>query len=158
MPLTWSLSVPTYRRPVVLKECVGCALAQTRPPHEIVIIDASDDWDASKEEISRLLDDSRMAVRLVYEKAVVASSAAQRNQAMAASTSDVVFLIDDDSLMYPDCAEVVMDIYERDVSRRVLAVAAAAAMVAGDDRYADVVVVGEFPVLPPPLGASVDLD
>jgi len=113
MPLSWSLVVATYNRPDVLAVCIDLALKQTRPTSEIVVIDASADWTTSRDRIVRSMK-SRGDVRVVYEKARAPSLAVQRNQGLAHATSDIVFLLDDDSLMFPDCAERVMAVYEAD--------------------------------------------
>jgi glycosyltransferase involved in cell wall biosynthesis len=44
----------------------------------------------------------------VYNSAEHRSSTLQRNQGLQLATADVVFLLDDDSLMYPTCAEEIM--------------------------------------------------
>jgi glycosyltransferase involved in cell wall biosynthesis len=61
-------------------------------------------------------------IRWRYVPAERLSSAAQRNQAIELATADVLFRIDDDSLMAPDCAEQVMAIYEADPGKQVAGV------------------------------------
>jgi hypothetical protein len=63
-------------------------------------------------------------IRWRYERARARGLPSQRNQAIALATCDVLFLIDDDSFMYQDCAHEVMKIYEADVRRCVAGVAA----------------------------------
>ena len=58
-------------------------------------------------------------IRWTYVAAARRSSASQRNQGVRLSTADILFLIDDDSLMYPDCAEQIMRIYEADKDKAV---------------------------------------
>lgn len=113
--LTWALVVATYKRAHVLPRCVRLACAQTRPPIEIVIVDASPEWEATRATIEAAVHESGRGVRLDYAPAERPSSTAQRNQGVRRSTADVLFLIDDDSLMYPDCAEEVMRVYDADV-------------------------------------------
>lgn len=121
--LTWALCVSTINRLEVLGLCVGQALAQTRPPAEIVIVDASRDWSRNRDEIAALVA-LRPEIRFVYERAPMRSLPAQRNAAIARATADVLFLIDDDSLMHPDCAEIVMGHYERDAACALAAIGA----------------------------------
>lgn len=114
--------VCTYNRPDMLLRCVRLTLTQTRPPLEIVIVDASDGWESSVKAVTDLVATASPTVRLVYERAVVRSTTHQRNQALAHVTADIVFAIDDDSLMTPDCAAGVLDVYERDVAGRIAGV------------------------------------
>lgn len=120
--LHWGLCVATLNRIEPLEACVRCALAQTRPPQEIVIVDASVKWQAHHERIRTLT--AEVGVPLTYLPAARKSLTVQRNQAVAASQADICFLIDDDSFMHPDCAEEIMRIYEHDVSKSILSVAA----------------------------------
>lgn len=111
--LSWGLCVATYNRVDVLCRCVELALAQTVPPAEIVIVDAGDDWQANRQRMETLLTGG-VSPRLAYLQAERRSAAAQRNQAIRASRADIVFLIDDDSLMAPDCAAEILSLYAAD--------------------------------------------
>jgi GT2 family glycosyltransferase len=105
----------------VLLNCVRLAVEQTRAPAEIAICDASEDWETSRDMVADLIP---TGMNLHYLPAARRSSAVQRNQTIAAVSSDVVFLLDDDSLMYPDCAERIMRVYEADAEGRVAGVSA----------------------------------
>ena len=87
------------------------ALRQTRPPIEIVVVDGSPNWQEGRERAEAVVKD---ACPLRFEPADRISSASQRNQAIRLAAGDVVFALDDDSLMYLDCAEEVMKVYEAD--------------------------------------------
>lgn len=121
--LDWGLCVCTLNRPEALQECVRHVLAQDRPPAEVIIVDAAEDWKKNKETVSGLLA-SRPEIRLVYLKAVRRSLATQRNQGIEVAQADVLFMIDDDSWMYPDCAAHIMAVYEADPDKGIAAVAA----------------------------------
>ena len=113
MVLTWALVIATKDRIAPLAHSVRFALTQSRPPIEVIIVDASTDWAAHKVEITGILAEYP-AIRLTYLQAARPSSAVQRNQGIAKATADVLFLIDDDSFLFPDAAEQVMQIYEAD--------------------------------------------
>lgn len=117
--ISWSLVIPTYMRDHILPRCIKLAIAQSCPPKEIVIIDASPNWEDTKATIEKLME-SVPGIPLIYEKAIVASSCAQRNQGIKRASGDILFLIDDDSLMYKDCAERIMEVYAADVDQKVL--------------------------------------
>lgn len=120
-PLSWGLCVATLNRVDALETCVRCALSQTRPPSEIVVVDASDDWDAHRDRIAAVVADSGLP--LTYLQAERRSITAQRNQGLAAATADILFMIDDDSYLFPDCAEKIMAGYEADADGAIAAIA-----------------------------------
>lgn len=122
VPLNWGLVIITYNRPRVLALTVKLALEQTRPPSEVVIIDASDDWDDTRRMVEETVQELRDGIRWVYEPAEVRSTTHQRNQGVARAQADVLFLIDDDSWMFPDCAEKVMAVYEDPDHERILGI------------------------------------
>lgn len=112
--LSWGLVIATYHREKVLPICIKLAVEQTRRPIEVVIVDASDYWETTRDTIMRDIASQHPDIRWVYRVAEQRSLTVQRNQAIRLATSDVVFLFDDDSLMYPTCAEEVMRVYEAD--------------------------------------------
>lgn len=118
----YSLAIATYNRADTLLTCLKLAVTQSRPPSEIVIVDSSDDWARTKQraldEIGPLAPD----VRWRYEQAKTRSSATQRNEAIQLASTGVLFMIDDDSFMYPECAARVMAIYDADTAERVVGV------------------------------------
>ena len=122
-PLTWALCTPTLNRIDVLLLALGCALAQTRAPSEIVIVDAGDNWQENRARVEQLLA-AHPAVRLVYQHSPVRSITQQRNQATRATSADILFCLDDDTLMFPDCAETILRIYESDTAGAIAGVTA----------------------------------
>ncbi len=112
--LTWALVIATYKRAHVLSRCLRLAAQQTRPPAEIIVVDASPDWAKTRDLVMHSIASHHPGIRWEYVAAQRASSAAQRNQGVQMADADIVFLIDDDSLMYPDCAEEIMKVYEAD--------------------------------------------
>lgn len=129
--LTWALCVSTYNRIDILDLCVRHALQSTRLPSEIVIVDASADWEGNRAKIAPLAEAA--SVPLTYLPAPKKSLPAQRNHGIKAATADILFLIDDDALLYPDCAEAIMKLYEADRDRRIAAISANDAPMPQDD-------------------------
>ena len=121
-PLTWALVVCTYQRDELLPRCLRLGAGQTRPPQEVVVVDASPGWEKTRERVLREVAPQFGGISWQYVKAERRSSASQRNQGIRLATADVVFLIDDDSLMYPDCAAEIMRVYEADRSGSVVGV------------------------------------
>jgi GT2 family glycosyltransferase len=120
--LSWSMVVATYRREKILPMALNFAVRQTRPPKEIVVVDASENWEATRELILSTIAAEHPEIRWVYVEAEHRSSTLQRNQGVLVATSDILFLIDDDAMMYPDCAERIMEVYEADGDHKVMGV------------------------------------
>ena len=135
-PLTWALVVVTYMREDVLPRCLRLGAAQTRPPLEIIVVDSSPEWESTRERVLREMAPLWPGVQWHYLKAERRSIASQRNQGVHAASADVVFLFDDDSLMYPDCAAEIMRVYDADTGRSVVGVNATNVAVPPDASYA----------------------
>jgi glycosyltransferase involved in cell wall biosynthesis len=120
----YSLVIATYNRADTLLTCLRLATEQTRPPNEIVIIDASDDWYHTRQRALDEVAPRLPGTRILYQQASVRSSATQRNEAITLATTDVLFMIDDDSFMYPECAERIMAVYDADRDEHVVGVGA----------------------------------
>ena len=118
--LTWSLAMATYERRDVLEDCIECVLNQTALPSDIVIVDGSADWIGSKKQLEKKFP-RLLSLEYTYVPAEVKSAASQRNQAAALCRGDVLFFIDDDTMMYPDCAQNIMDIYRSDLKKNIVA-------------------------------------
>lgn len=120
--LTWSHCIPTLNRIDVLERAVALSLRQTRPPAEIVIVDAGDNVPDNHDRIRVVLASSPMPeTRLTYIASPVRSITVQRNLAIDVAIGDVLFLFDDDTLMFSDCAETLLRVYESDADERIAA-------------------------------------
>jgi glycosyltransferase involved in cell wall biosynthesis len=120
--LDWGLVIATYKREAILPRCLRLAAQQTVPPKEIIVVDASPDWEKTRTKIMQELAAKYPTIDWKYVQAKRASSATQRNQGVDLATADILFLIDDDSLMYPDCAQEVMHIYAHDTTHKVIGI------------------------------------
>ena len=96
----YSLVIPTLGRRPTLRACLDSVARQTRPPAEVIV--------ALPPEV-QVPTDPR--ARIVH--APVASTSAQRNAGARAAISPVVFFVDDDIELEPDCAEELMAVWER---------------------------------------------
>jgi len=123
--LSWGLVVATYQREKILPQCISLATQQTRKPDEIIIVDASDNWNETRTHIMTAIAAAHPDIRWIYVPAHQRGLPHQRNQGIDLATADILFLLDDDSLMTPTCAEEIMQVYEADEARRVMGVQAA---------------------------------
>lgn len=121
--LNWALVIATLDRIDILCEAVQLALGQTRPPAEVIIVDASVNLEEARQRVKAVLE-RFPDVRLEHVAAQEKSLTVQRNQGAALARADILFMIDDDSLMYPDCAEAIMRVYEVDPHQEIAGVQA----------------------------------
>jgi glycosyltransferase involved in cell wall biosynthesis len=119
--LAWSLVVCTFKREKILPRCVRCALASTRRPSEVIIVDASPYWQTTRDAVLGEFEAANPDVNFVYVAARRASLTAQRNQGLEMTTGDVAFMLDDDSLLFPDTAERIMAVYDADTEKEIVA-------------------------------------
>lgn len=154
-PLHWALVMATYNRYHILRRCVRLALDQSRPPSEIIIVDASDGWVESRDALLQEFGERLSGLRFEYYPARVRSLTHQRNQALEYPTSDIVFMVDDDSLMFPDCAEEIMRVYEKDPDGSIAGVCANLADHAPDEPGAGLPAGGEGAASKPSIMSRV---
>lgn len=117
--LSYSVVIATFERPAELRRTLESLAAQTRRPDRAIIIDASRDERA--ETIAREFG-GRLPIR--YERAVVASSARQRNQGAADVATPLIAFLDDDVELAPDCFEKLCGVFESDAASETGGVAA----------------------------------
>ena len=117
--LTWALVIATYQRAHILPRCLRLAVQQTRLPMGNHRRRFQPELEETRDAIKAKLIVRYPKIRWMYVAAEKKSSASQRNQGVRLSTADILFLIDDDLLMYPDCAEQIMRIYEADKDKAV---------------------------------------
>jgi GT2 family glycosyltransferase len=119
---TWSHCIPTLNRIDILEQAVRLSLLQTCPPKEIIIIDAGDKVDQNRARIEAVFaaHDGPKPV-LDYLPSPAKSLTIQRNIAGQRATGDILFFFDDDTLMFPDCAEAILKAYAADDRQQIAA-------------------------------------
>lgn len=120
--LTWGLLICTYKREQVLRRAVKLALEQSRPPAEVIIVDTSPDWQDARQRFVDEIVPQLGDIPWEYKTSPRNALPYKRNIAIDSSKCDVVFMIDDDSLLFPGAAEAVMQVYEADVRGEVAGV------------------------------------
>ena len=119
---TWSHCIPTLNRIEILAEAVRLSLAQSLPPIEIIIVDASDQVEAHRAHIEDIFSAHKGPTPdLIYLASPVKSLTQQRNIAIERARGDILFLFDDDTLMFPNCAEAVIKTFAVDSDRKIAA-------------------------------------
>jgi GT2 family glycosyltransferase len=112
--LTWSGLIPTLNRGNILKNSLPTFINQTRLPKQIIIVDASDNWQESKEEILNTIAKTKPEIEWIYIHSEIKAVTYQANLGAEKCSSDIIFMLDDDSLPYPTYAEEVLKVYESD--------------------------------------------
>jgi len=107
----YDIVVATKDRPAALQLSIPLFLAQTRPPVRLIIVDASRDHSIIRKIVQDLCADKKIEVIVVKAPA---NSSAQRNCGLRHVKAPIVMFPDDDSLWYPDVAEVIIRLYKND--------------------------------------------
>jgi glycosyltransferase involved in cell wall biosynthesis len=119
---TWSHCIPTLDRIDILEQAVRLSVTQTCPPLEIIIVDASDAAEAHRARVEHIIAAFEgPQPRLIYLASPVRSLTHQRNMAIERARGDILFLFDDDTLMFPDCAEQVLKTFAADTKGEIAA-------------------------------------
>lgn len=119
----WSLCIATLNRRATLLRTLEFAAHQTCPPRQIVVVDVSDDWQDTRAAAERCLA-PWPEIALDYRTSEIRSSATQRNEGIARCQHDIVFILDDDSFLYPTSAEEILKVYAADKAGEVAAICA----------------------------------
>jgi len=90
-PLRISTIIPSYNRADLIGETLRSVLEQTRPPHEVIVVD-----DGSTDASADVIASFGAAVKLIRQANAGAGPA--RNVGFAASTGDIVHFMDSDDL------------------------------------------------------------
>ncbi|WP_421656717.1 glycosyltransferase family 2 protein [Leptothermofonsia sp. ETS-13] len=110
-PLPISALVPTRHRPAAFARTLHSLAQQSVQPVEMIVVDGSED-DQTKtlchSQIPGLL------TQIQYYRATEIGAATQRNQAIARATQDVIWLMDDDILLEPDCLKRLWEALQSD--------------------------------------------
>jgi GT2 family glycosyltransferase len=100
-------------------QALETAVRQTRPPREIIVVDASAGFAGHREAVLRRFADAHPRIRWDYLPSPERSLTFQRNIGLAQVTCPVAFFFDDDTLLFDDCAEEILLVYERDAGLEV---------------------------------------
>jgi glycosyltransferase involved in cell wall biosynthesis len=120
--MEYDVVLATRNRQTILRISLPLMLSQTRLPRKYIVVDASEDHREVCVIIERLFRESGTTVELQIFQSKPGSSL-QRNIGLRYVESPVVIFPDDDVLWFPDTANNIMRIYERDLENRIGCVA-----------------------------------
>lgn len=95
-----SVIIPTRNRLTILNRTIGSLVDQSYWPAEVIIVDGS--AEDHLQEINRP-EFSAKKITLIYQKANVLGAASQRLQGIALAQHNVIWFLDDDVLLDPEC-------------------------------------------------------
>lgn len=113
--------IATRNRQDALELSLPLLLGQSRPPHRVIVVDASDDHDATRRAIDACRRPEGPEIALMRGPR---GAALQRNLGLAEVEAEITLFPDDDSLLLPGALAAIMEVYERDADGQVAAVCA----------------------------------
>jgi len=99
-PPTFSVVIPAYEAAHLIGDAIESALAQTVPPHEVIVCD-----DGSTDDLTGAI--SRFGDRIAYLRQEHKGVAAARNLGLHHSTGEFVTVCDADDVLLPKCLETI---------------------------------------------------
>ncbi len=97
-----SAVVPTRNRPEALGRTLDSLLKQDVLPAELIVVDGSEN-DSTRRVVESFGERAAGACVVKYMRAETLGAAVQRNQGVAVATQPVIWFLDDDILLEPDC-------------------------------------------------------
>lgn len=121
----YSIVIATRNRPAALRLSIPRMLSQSRPPHQLLVVDSSDDHAATVAAVQQAVGSHPVDLSILpCERGLTR----QRNAALRHIKHPLVFFPDDDSIWFPGAAADQLDVYERDLDGKIAAVCGAEAM------------------------------
>lgn len=108
MPASFTVAIPTHDRRDLVALTVASALAQTRPPLEVIVL--ADGCTDGTTDALRALGDER--VRVIELEKGPGYAYAHRNVALREARGDVVSWLGDDDLYFPDHLAVIGELWD----------------------------------------------
>lgn len=105
---TLSVIIVTWRRAPYVMRCLESLGAQDRRPDEVVVVDASEDYD-TRDVVRRF-----PSVHYVHFPGGAGHMTTARNQGLLHVTGDVIAFLDDDTKAYPLWAARVLERFKKD--------------------------------------------
>ena len=110
--MQYDVVMATRNRIDALRMSLPLIASQSRLPKRLIIVDSSDDH-ASVLNVIRNVEMPKSVDVLVVDGSI-SNASHQRNVGIRHVQADVIMMPDDDSLWYPDTADSVMKVYEKD--------------------------------------------
>jgi len=109
-----SAVICTKNRVQELMRCLKSLIAQSFPPDEVIIVDASDTEDAYLKIKEEFPKDSRF--KYLHTKPALTY---QRNVGVGNSSGDIIFFFDDDTVLDKDFIKEITKVFESDPEEKI---------------------------------------
>ena len=103
--MTLSVIIVTLNRPDCVRRCLECLKAQTRPPEQVIVVDAS------KDDLTRQAAGSFDGVVYRRNESGYGHMTQSRNIGLREATGDIVAFLDDDAFAHPGWAVSLLATY-----------------------------------------------
>jgi len=110
-----SVVIPTKNRAQEFVECIKSVIAQSLPPDELIIVDASDTEKAHLKIKEQFPQDTRF--KYIHTKPALTY---QRNIGVRNSSSDIIFFLDDDMVLDKDFIKQIVKVFEKDSEKKLV--------------------------------------
>ena len=104
-----SVIIPTYNRPLELKNCIKSILEQTVKPYELIVVD-----DGNLSELPVKKECQEKGIHYIYLKKDKPGLTESRNKGIGLASGDIIFFFDDDVVLFPDYISEILSIYQND--------------------------------------------
>ena len=104
-----SVIIPTYNRPLELKNCIKSILEQTVKPYELIVVD-----DGNLSELPVKKECQEKEIHYIYFKKDKPGLTESRNKGIGLASGDIIFFFDDDVVLFPDYISEILSIYQKD--------------------------------------------
>lgn len=104
-----SILLPTYNRASIIEQCINSVLAQSYSNWELII---SDDGSGDDTQIIAKKYEKKDSRVRYHRNAVCQGLPRNRNIAVSISQGDLVFFIEDDLILEPNCLEILVKTFE----------------------------------------------
>lgn len=108
VPALVSVVITAYNHADYIVAAIESVLAQTLPPHEVIVVD-----DGSPDDTAARVAPLAAAGRVRFVRQTNAGMAAARNAGAAMAMSEYLFFLDDDDLLFPDAMRPLVAELER---------------------------------------------
>jgi len=110
-----SIVIPTYKRPLALKNAIDSVLMQSYENIEVVVVDDNNSSDPLHHETQRVVTSYSAIRKIIYLKQEVQQGAnAARNAGILASNGEYIAFLDDDDVWFKEKLEVQVMALEKD--------------------------------------------
>lgn len=116
--LTVSVGIISFNRREDVVECISFLAKQSRLPDEIIIDDASEDFQETHQLLIKMFSSLFKIVKLQYLNSGLGSTI-QRNNIIDHCVTDIIAFIDDDSRPHTDYLKNLMGVFEADSEKRI---------------------------------------